>query len=86
MRMLRPELPPALDSLVLRALSREPETVEALPAAPYGQSKFCAERYVNLYGRLHSVRAATARFANVYGPRQDPLGEAGRRDGRSAHR
>jgi UDP-glucose 4-epimerase len=54
-----------------------PETVEALPAAPYGQSKFCAERYVRLYGRLHGVGAATARFANVYGPRQDPLGEAG---------
>jgi UDP-glucose 4-epimerase len=54
-----------------------PESVEALPAAPYGQSKFCAERYVGLYGRLHAVGAATARFANVYGPRQDPLGEAG---------
>jgi UDP-glucose 4-epimerase len=54
-----------------------PESVEALPAAPYGQSKFCAERYVGLYGRLHGVSAATARFANVYGPRQDPLGEAG---------
>ena len=54
-----------------------PETVEALPAAPYGQSKYCAERYVGLYGRLHGVRAATARFANVYGPRQDPRGEAG---------
>ena len=54
-----------------------PESVEALPAAPYGQSKFCAERYVGLYGRLYGVGAATARFANVYGPRQDPLGEAG---------
>jgi UDP-glucose 4-epimerase len=54
-----------------------PESVQALPAAPYGQSKFCAERYVGLYGRLHGVAAATARFANVYGPRQDPRGEAG---------
>jgi UDP-glucose 4-epimerase len=53
------------------------ESVEPLPAAQYGQSKYCAERYVGLYGRLYGVRAATARFANVYGPRQDPLGEAG---------
>jgi UDP-glucose 4-epimerase len=59
------------------AIVPTPESVEALPAAPYGQSKFCAERYVGLYGRLHAVGAATARFANVYGPRQDPLGEAG---------
>jgi UDP-glucose 4-epimerase len=54
-----------------------PETVEALPAAPYGQSKYCAERYVGLYGRLFGLRAATVRLGNVYGPRQDPLGEAG---------
>jgi UDP-glucose 4-epimerase len=54
-----------------------PETVEALPAAPYGQSKYCAERYVGLYGRLFGLRGATVRLANVYGPRQDPLGEAG---------
>ena len=54
-----------------------PETVEALPAAPYGQSKYCAERYIGLYGRLFGVRGATVRLANVYGPRQDPLGEAG---------
>ena len=54
-----------------------PETVEALPAAPYGQSKYCAERYIGLYGRLFGLRGATVRLANVYGPRQDPLGEAG---------
>jgi UDP-glucose 4-epimerase len=54
-----------------------PETVEALPAAPYGQSKYCAERYVGLYGRLFGLRGATVRLGNVYGPRQDPLGEAG---------
>jgi UDP-glucose 4-epimerase len=54
-----------------------PESVEPLPAAPYGQSKYCAERYVGLYGRLFGLRAATARLGNVYGPRQDPLGEAG---------
>jgi UDP-glucose 4-epimerase len=54
-----------------------PETVEPLPEAPYGQSKYCAERYVGLFGRLHGLRGATCRLANVYGPRQDPLGEAG---------
>jgi UDP-glucose 4-epimerase len=54
-----------------------PETVEPLPEAPYGQSKYCAERYVRLYERLHGVRGVTLRLGNVYGPRQDPHGEAG---------
>jgi UDP-glucose 4-epimerase len=54
-----------------------PETVEPLPEAPYGQSKFCAERYIGLFGRLFDLKGATVRLGNVYGPRQDPLGEAG---------
>jgi UDP-glucose 4-epimerase len=54
-----------------------PETVTPLPEAPYGQSKYCAERYIGLYGRLFGLRGATVRLGNVYGPRQDPLGEAG---------
>jgi UDP-glucose 4-epimerase len=54
-----------------------PETAEPLPEAPYGQSKYCAERYVRLYERLHGVRGVTLRLGNVYGPRQDPHGEAG---------
>jgi UDP-glucose 4-epimerase len=54
-----------------------PETVEPSPEAPYGQSKYCAERYVRLYRRLHGVRGVTLRLGNVYGPRQDPRGEAG---------
>jgi UDP-glucose 4-epimerase len=54
-----------------------PETIEPLPEAPYGQSKFCAERYIGLFGRLYDLRGATVRLGNVYGPRQDPLGEAG---------
>jgi len=53
------------------------ETVEPIPEAPYGQSKYCAERYVRLYGRLFGVSAVSLRYGNVYGPRQDPLGEAG---------
>jgi|SRR5450755_32763 UDP-glucose 4-epimerase len=54
-----------------------PESVEPRPEAPYGQSKYCAERYVALYARLHGLRGATVRLGNVYGPRQDPSGEAG---------
>jgi len=54
-----------------------PETVEPLPEAPYGQSKFCAERYCGLYARLFGLPTVTVRLGNVYGPRQDPLGEAG---------
>ena len=47
------------------------------PLAPYGQSKFCAEGYVGLYERLHGLSTVSLRYGNVYGPRQDPLGEAG---------
>jgi UDP-glucose 4-epimerase len=54
-----------------------PETVEALPMAAYGQSKFCAERYLALYERLYDLSTIALRFGNVYGPRQDPHGEAG---------
>jgi UDP-glucose 4-epimerase len=53
------------------------ETAACRPDAPYGQSKFAAEGYVSLYGRLHGVSAIALRLGNVYGPRQDPLGEAG---------
>ncbi len=54
-----------------------PETVDALPMAVYGQSKFCAERYLGLYHRLYGLSTIALRFGNVYGPRQDPHGEAG---------
>ena len=47
------------------------------PEAPYGQSKFCAEGYCDLYSRLHGLSTVSLRYGNVYGPRQDPLGEAG---------
>ena len=47
------------------------------PLAPYGQSKFAAEGYVSLYQRLHGLSGISLRLGNVYGPRQDPLGEAG---------
>src|SRR5215218_783357 len=54
-----------------------PETTPPAPMAGYGASKFCAEQYCSLYARLHGVSTVTLRYGNVYGPRQDPLGEAG---------
>lgn len=54
-----------------------PETQEPQPMAAYGQSKFCAERYCGWELRLYGLSTVTVRLGNVYGPRQDPLGEAG---------
>ncbi|MGI8803048.1 MAG: NAD-dependent epimerase/dehydratase family protein [Solirubrobacteraceae bacterium] len=54
-----------------------PETAPARPGAAYGQSKLSAEGYCDLYARLYGLRVVTLRYGNVYGPRQDPLGEAG---------
>lgn len=47
------------------------------PLSQYGMSKVAAEGYCLLYERLHGVPTAVLRLANVYGPRQDPHGEAG---------
>ena len=54
-----------------------PETTPPRPMAPYGTSKLCAEQYLGLYERLHGMSTVALRFGNVYGPRQDPHGEAG---------
>ncbi len=54
-----------------------PEDHPVAPEAPYGQSKFCAEGYCELFNRLHGLSTVSLRYGNVYGPRQDPLGEAG---------
>ena len=54
-----------------------PETHPIAPEAPYGQSKFAAEGYGALFARLHGLSTVSLRYGNVYGPRQDPLGEAG---------
>lgn len=54
-----------------------PEDHPAEPEAPYGQSKLAAEGYLDLYRRLHGLSTVSLRYGNVYGPRQDPLGEAG---------
>jgi UDP-glucose 4-epimerase len=47
------------------------------PLSPYGQSKFAGEGYLALYKRLYGLSGVSLRLGNVYGPRQDPLGEAG---------
>jgi len=53
------------------------EDVLPLPESPYGIAKYCAECYIGLYNRLHGTSHSVLRLANVYGPRQDPAGEAG---------
>jgi UDP-glucose 4-epimerase len=54
-----------------------PEDAPILPMAPYGTSKACAETYLALYERLYGMSTCALRFGNVYGPRQNPAGEAG---------
>jgi UDP-glucose 4-epimerase len=53
------------------------EDAPIAPLSAYGQSKFAAEGYVSLYERLYGLSGVSLRLGNVYGPRQDPLGEAG---------
>ena len=54
-----------------------PESTPCAAMAPYGISKLCGEHYVELYNRLYGERHVVLRYGNVYGPRQDPHGEAG---------
>ncbi len=53
------------------------ESAPIEPFSAYGQSKFSAEGYLALYERLYGLSGVSLRLGNVYGPRQDPLGEAG---------
>jgi UDP-glucose 4-epimerase len=53
------------------------EEAERRPDAPYGQSKLAAEGYLSLYRRLYGLETTALRLGNVFGPRQDPHGEAG---------
>ncbi|TFH25656.1 MAG: NAD-dependent epimerase/dehydratase family protein [Myxococcales bacterium] len=61
----------------------EPETLPATeefethPVCPYGVSKLTSEHYLYYYSRIHGVDYVALRYSNVYGPRQDPHGEAG---------
>ena len=48
-----------------------------LPVSPYAASKFAVENYLRCYRHEHGLQTNVLRYANVYGPRQDPHGEAG---------
>lgn len=54
-----------------------PETHPADPLSPYGVAKLAVEKYLHVYAEVHGLSYAALRFANVYGPRQNPFGEAG---------
>jgi len=53
------------------------EDAPLAPLSPYGASKAAAETYMALFSRLYGLSTVCLRMANVYGPRQDPHGEAG---------
>ncbi len=53
------------------------ETSPREPVSPYGTAKLAGEEYIQAYNRLHGTRHIALRYGNVYGPRQDPHGEAG---------
>jgi UDP-glucose 4-epimerase len=53
------------------------ETAPKLPISPYGVTKLSAEYYLACYRALYGLEGFALRYANVYGPRQDPHGEAG---------
>lgn len=54
-----------------------PETAPKLPQSPYGVTKLSAEYYLAYYHQVHGLEYAALRYSNVFGPRQDPHGEAG---------
>ncbi|HSG81873.1 MAG TPA: NAD-dependent epimerase/dehydratase family protein [Gemmatimonadota bacterium] len=54
-----------------------PETAKKSPESPYGVSKLASEYYLRCFRLLHGLDYAALRYSNVYGPRQDPHGEAG---------
>ncbi len=54
-----------------------PETHPTRPLSPYGLSKLCGEQYLFYFQRVGGLQVVSLRYANVYGPRQDPEGEAG---------
>ena len=53
------------------------EAAERRPVSPYGTSKLAAEEYLAAWNRLYGTSHVALRLGNVYGPRQDPHGEAG---------
>jgi UDP-glucose 4-epimerase len=53
------------------------ETAPKDPQSPYGTAKLSVEYYMGYFARVHGLDLVALRYANVYGPRQDPHGEAG---------
>jgi UDP-glucose 4-epimerase len=54
-----------------------PETAPKRPLSPYGVTKLAAEYYLHYFEQIHGLEYVALRYSNVYGPRQDPHGEAG---------
>lgn len=54
-----------------------PETAPKLPLSPYGVTKLAGEYYLHYYERVRGLEYVALRYSNVFGPRQDPHGEAG---------
>jgi UDP-glucose 4-epimerase len=54
-----------------------PESYPKLPLSPYGVGKLAGEHYLAYYAAVHGLNSVALRYSNVYGPRQDPHGEAG---------
>ncbi len=53
------------------------ETAKPMPLSPYGLAKYTIDLYLEIFQKLNNLPFVSLRLANVYGPRQDPLGEAG---------
>lgn len=54
-----------------------PETVQPMPLSPYGASKLAIEHYIRIWKHIHDIDYTIFRYPNIFGPRQDPKGEAG---------
>ncbi len=54
-----------------------PEDAPKQPLSPYGVTKLAGEHYLSYYREVHGLDYVALRYSNVYGPRQDPHGEAG---------
>jgi UDP-glucose 4-epimerase len=59
--------------------NKKPPKEDSLPnpLSPYGCAKLSVEYYMNYYNKVYGLKAVSLRYGNVYGPRQDPFGEAG---------
>lgn len=53
------------------------EKHEEMPVSPYGVAKLSIDKYLHYFSTVHGLKYVSLRYANVYGPRQDPEGEAG---------